>query len=146
MRWEFLSQSSSLSSERSINKSARMKMKISKSMKSIFLLLVSLSQIACVSQVNRARETVNNLCADLGQPIQAQAYERDLLEYKGKSYVLVERYLWSQTHAKDLTACIGALSCNLRWSDWQNECNKQRSFFRELILGRSSCDIEKPNC
>lgn len=112
----------------------------------LFLHLSILNQIACGSQTNRVRQEVNNLCADLGQPIQAQAYERDLMEYKGKSYVLVERYLWSQTHGKTLSGCIGALQCNLRWSDWQHECDKQRSFFRELILGRSSCDIEKPNC
>ena len=112
----------------------------------LFLSLSILSQIACASQVNLAREQVNSLCADLGQPTKAQAYDRDVIQYRGASYILTERYLWSQTHAKTLSGCIGALTCNLKWSDWQHECDKQRSFFRELILGRSSCNVERPNC
>jgi hypothetical protein len=102
--------------------------------------------IACGSQANLARQSVNNHCSNLLAPPKSIADKEDLINFKGLSYVLTERYIWSQSHIITLSDCVSALVCSQKWSDYAIECNKQRSFLRELILGRSSCDVIKPEC
>ena len=121
-------------------------MRLSKSLTLTCLSLVIMTLTACVSQGNHARQEVNSICSQLEIPSLAIAYEKDIMTYRGNSYVLAERYIWSQTHSKTLSQCVTALSCSLQWSDYQHECDMQRSFWREAILGRSKCDAVKPSC
>lgn len=112
----------------------------------LLLILSLLTITACGSQANLVREEVNSSCYDLTPPPKSIGNKSDLIQYKGLSYILTERYAWSQSHIITLSGCIQALSCSQKWSDYRNECNKQRSFVREFILGRSKCDLPEPNC
>lgn len=103
-------------------------------------------QIACGSIANPVRQKVNNSCADLSAPMESIVRESDKIKYQGKLYLLADRYKYSQTHIKTLSECIIDLACLQEVSDYEFECNKQRSLLREILWGNSSCDLKPPIC
>lgn len=115
-------------------------------LKKLMLILMTLSLTACVSQANLARNTVNNQCNNLIAPPKSIGDKDDLIAYKGMSYILTERYVWSQSHIITLSGCVKALACSQEWSDYKHGCDAQRSLVREFVLGRSKCDLVEPSC
>ena len=110
------------------------------------LCLLALTVIVCSSPANHARQTVNEVCASLDSPNSSISSGKDVMVFRSVQYVLAERYVASQSQLKQMSGCITALKCALDWADWQHSCDRQRSFFKEFIFGRSSCDLGKPSC
>jgi len=117
-----------------------------KSLRLIILLLLSLIVFACQSQANLARSLVNESCSNLGIPNEIIVGKGERITAKGIAYILEDRYLYSLSYSAKLSECITAYTCSQKWSDYQNECNKQRSLFWEAIWGKSSCNAVKPTC
>lgn len=102
--------------------------------------------VGCQTQTNLARSLVNSKCADLGIPNEIIVRNSEKLSFEGRDFVLKLRYNYSISYSKKLAGCITAYQCSQKQSDRLHECNKQRSFFRELVFGNDSCDLPEIDC
>lgn len=114
--------------------------------KQIHLVLICLMISACTSQVNHARSLVNAKCSDLGIPDTIRARKEEVILFEGKNYVPLARYTHSISYSKKLAGCITAFECSQKQSDRLHECDKQRSFVKEFVFGKSHCRLPEVEC
>lgn len=126
----------------------------------LFLMILSMSLVACQSQGNRARNDLSKACIGSFQstnftlqlPPEAKVSDRDKKQVGEFIFVPASRYNALIRHARDLARCGKGSQCLIQLTEHERDCEAswadslESSWIPGIFHFRRSCKIPKPDC